>query len=260
MAIRLIVLLFFTLANFAMADEKTRCSESIIDSIREKLNYPELTYRQGDYGEFVSGEQIISGVCKVWPKDINKTIVAIAYYDKGHVENLENLYEEKHYILAIVDSSSSKIISSYQWNDISDIGTSSLSIDTARYDLKPGVRAFALDVSEQYRPHSVNGGLGATRTLFIQNGTKIKPILKNFLLSEWSFVDEQMVSTWPEGDKSTRLTSYNIGLSKNFTNGFRDLEITQSMTYEDYSESGRKLPANSSSVLKILKFNGKEYE
>lgn len=264
MVTRLFVLFILMLSNFCMAENNDRCTEDILQLIRAKLNYPTLNYRKYEYGSFVAGDQIISGVCKVWPKDSLKTIVAIAYYEEGHVQTGgdEDLYDKKHYILAIVNSSQSKLISSYQWDANDEIGTNSLSIDTARYDIAAGVRAFGLDISEQYHPHSVNGGLGAYRTLFIQEGEIIKPVLKDFRLSEWDFVVESMVSTWSHGNKSIRNISYTISIGKNVTNGLRNLEVTKSITYDPDTDSEEivNIPKNESKLLKTLHFNGKEYQ
>ncbi len=255
---RVFFLISTLVSQFCIAEQNNLCNENILHAISEKIGAQNLTYRnqENDYSS-----SLISGVCKVWPSNASKIIVAIAYYDQGHVQDPENFYDEKHFILAVVNIDNNMIQSSYQWVDSSDIGENSLSIDTARYDLANGVRAFGLDISEQYHPHSVNGGLGPYRTLFVQQGQIIKPVLKDFLLSQWEYVVEGMVSTWPDGDKSIMNTSYMIGLSRSITNGFRDLVITESINYDfdvDFKQNANT-PKNESKLYRTLHFNGKEY-
>jgi hypothetical protein len=184
-----------------------------------------------------NGGLVIAAVCKAWPVGKPRTIAAIAY-DAG-------VEYEKRLLVALLDPSTGTVLAAYSGSIDEDatmnVEANSIRIDTARYDLAPGVRAFGIDVESGYTPGCVEGGMGPRRTLFIQEGKVLRPVLENLYLSSWRFVKNDMATCGPGADTAiTETTSYGIGIGKTVTNGFADLRITGTSSYSNGAKSRRK--------------------
>jgi hypothetical protein len=154
--------------SFAAADGsagKQQCSASTVALVGSHFGVPELSFpREGMYPSAENGGTVISAACKAWPVGKSRTIAAIAH-DAG-------VQYEKRLLVALVEPTTGTVLAAYAGSIQEDaamtVATSTLRIDTARYDLAPGVRAFGIDASPGYLPGCVEGGLGPVRTLFIQ--------------------------------------------------------------------------------------------
>ena len=142
-------------------------------------------------------------------------------------------------IIALIDTLKSKVVATYIGAIHEDaavtLGDNSFNIDTARYNLAPGVRAFGLDVSTSYSQGCVDGGVGPTRTLYVQDGKTIRPILEYFYIYTWKFANlgGRPNCVNGEGDEVTANISYSIGISKATTNGYSNLLITANGSYSN---------------------------
>jgi hypothetical protein len=240
----IVTFIYFGLSQsvFAQSDseqEKQRCSESTLNLVGKHLALSDFSYpRDSIYPSAKNGGMIVAGVCKAWPRNTAITIAAFAYDDK--------------LVVAMVDNLKSKVNATYEVDlmDFAGLGVdeNGLRIDTARYDLAPSVRAFGIDVTERYNPGCHEGGHGAIRTLFVQDGKKIKPILENFITSSWRFANNDLTCIIEDAEKETEDFSYSIGISKVTTNGYANLLITAIS-----SQSSRK------PFYYELQYDGKEY-
>lgn len=215
------------------------CSQSILHLVGEHFGLNDFSYpKEGMYASTENGGVITAGVCQEWPKDISKTISIFAYDDTDTQEN-----DEKQLIVALVDNIQGTVIATYkgviQQDAAMTVGENSFWIDTARYDVAPGVRAFGLDVTTSYSQGCVDGGLGPVLTLFIQEGKEIKPILENFYRSTWSFVTGGPSCATQEEIITENIT-YFIGISKTTTNGYADLLINAVSSLSNGVKSKRK--------------------
>ncbi len=232
--------------------EIKRCSESIVNLVGNRLNASNFSYpKNGMYPSAENGGVIIAGVCKVWPKDNSKTI-AIFAYDAG-------VEYEKRLIVVLVDTIKGKIVATYkgaiQEDAAMTVGDNSLRIDTARYDIAPGVRAFGLDVTNSYSQGCGDGGSGPVRTLFVQDGKKIKPILEDFYISSWSYIQEgRSRCTGADAPEESLYENrgYSLSIDTTSTNGYRDLLVTETISRDDGKRTGK--PSRYK-----LHFDGKKY-
>jgi hypothetical protein len=120
--------------------------------------------------------------CKVWPADTSKTIVALAHFQKGSSFTVPPNESDGLYDLdvLIVKTDSGEIQNRlFQKGAVSSdsIYFSGIDIDTARYQLAPGVIAFGLRANR--------GGPAEVQTIrlyVIQN--KLKQILSNLSMVE----------------------------------------------------------------------------
>jgi hypothetical protein len=235
MKIRQTVLNFFLFtfvlchSVYAQADSeqnKQHCSDTMVKLVGKHLGISDFSHTSG---------VIVDEACKVWPKDDSKTI-AIFSYDAG-VEH------EKRLIVVLVDTLKERVVATYkraiQEDAAMTVGAGSFRIDTARYDLAPGVRAFGLDVTTSYSQGCVDGGLGPVRTLFVQDGKEIRPIFENFYISSWRYV--QGGPSCAEGENVvTEDITYSIGIGNETTNGYANLKITADSSYSGAAKTKRK--------------------
>jgi hypothetical protein len=229
---------------------KHQCSASTVKLVGSHFKVPDLSFpNEGMSPSVANGGLVVAAACKAWPGRGSRTIAAIAY-DAG-IEN------EKRLLVALLDPSTGTVLAAYSGSIDEDatmnVGPASVRIDTARYDLAPDVRAFGIDLESGYSPGCVEGGLGPRRTLFIQEGKVLRPVLDSFYLSTWRFVKN--VASCAEGaDAATTETIfYAIGIGKTVSKGFADLQVTATNSYSNGAKSKRK------PLSYALRYDGKVY-
>jgi hypothetical protein len=124
------------------------------------------------------------------------------------------------------------------------VSGNSLRIDTARYDLAPGVRAFGIDVSSLGMSSSAaEAGSSDGRTLFVREGATLRPVLTGFQLKAWS---------WP-GRDDPRGPEPHVHTLAIGSHGFADIVVTDSAHREplDYPLGG---------IRYTLRYDGSSYD
>ena len=194
------------------------CENSVTSLIGKRLRVDNFSY--------------VKNACKRWPKDKSITIAAYAY-DSG-------VEFEKSLIVALVHINKNRVIATYrgriQEDSVSTV--ESLRIDTARYDVAPGVRAFGVDVTESVHVRCAGGGSGPLRTLYVHEGERIRPILTDHPISRWTYhggtspCDDEY-----KGPEYTETETFTIGMTKEITNGYYNLEIQMTTSYSNSDKS-----------------------
>ena len=160
-------------------------------------------------------DALVTAACKLWPYDKSLLIVAAAYaQDKEQGKNL---------VVALVDTRTMTIRSTFQGVAVEDATWSviqgSLHLDTARYDVAPGVRAFGVDITSDAVDNAVvRGGVTGTRSLFVQQGTQLRLVLDGFVLT-----------TSTQGASGITKTSSKMALDAHASHGFADLLVTRTV-------------------------------
>lgn len=126
------------------------------------------------YGYFAS--------CKALPDEPGKTLVALAFPSKGAARNEPDTFDLD---VLIVDSNNLKVLSRHHSEGALQSDAYRLShvgIDTGRYRLAPGVRAFGIRVA-----HAVNSHIVPTDeevlTLYVARGARIEPVASGLMMS-----------------------------------------------------------------------------
>jgi len=226
------------------------CSEPTIKLVSEYLNIQELHFGPQDTESRTdSKSSVIASACKRWPYDKSIMIVSFSY-DAG-------IQYEKQLIVSLVDTFKKEAIAAYKGTIPEDaamtVGSGSLILDTARYDIAPGVRAFGLDLSTSHSQGCGDGGVGPIRTLFVKEGKKIRPVLEGLYLSTWTFIKGGPSCAASEREVVIETTSYGVGILRTVTNGYADLRITATSTFDN----GKKSPTRPKRY--TLKYDGKSY-
>lgn len=224
---------------FVGAQKEQICNTSTIEVVGRFLNIKEFKVPPDGYSP--NEEAIIAAAaCKPHPANKQITIAAIAYDTKKS--------ETKALIIALLDNIKGNVIASYSREYENDsffnVESGSLWIDTTLYNLTNDVRAFGLDVTSGYIPHCVDGGFGSIRTLYVQEGKMIRPILESLTMSEWTFIQEgqSRCNQIAAPDEETIIENFDlsISVSKTTTNGYKDLLITAINSRDDGKKAKRK--------------------
>jgi hypothetical protein len=194
---------------------------------------------------------VAASACRAAPA-FHARLVAVAYRS-GHQDDLM-------LVIAALDSSTGQVGATFKGNLDSDpnvhIVSGSLWLDTAAYDLAPGVRAFGLDVTTGLPRGCAAGGSGARRSLFVSQGRFIRPVLQDLPMSEWNLIQRGKSACTSSAAPDLTITenfSATLGLATTSTRGYRDLVVTGSASRDDGHADER--PA----IRTVLKWDGRVY-
>ncbi len=230
------------------AQHEQICSATTLNIVGKFLGVEGFGVRQAGDGPGV----VTAAACKKNPAKPQITIAAVAY-DAGKDD-------AKTLVVMLLNESEQKVVASDRWEIGEDAGmrveSGSLWIDTAPYLLAKGVRAFGVDLTSGYIPHCGDGGSGAERTLYVQQGEKLRPIF-GLTMSSWRFLqggNPRCVGS----DQASEVTiientDLSISVAKTSTNGYRDL-IVQAVSSEDTGQ-----PKGKKSFLYKLRYDGQRY-
>jgi len=224
------------------------CQAALIRSVSAQLKLPGLV--GAGAGDDAGESTVVAAACKASPAVRGQAYVALAY-DAGDPDG-------KRLVLAIVQGN--RVVADYRGEIYEDatltVQSDSLHIDTARYVLANGVRAFGLDVSGWASPNCGDGGEGPSRSLYIREGTHIRRVLADMLVSSWRFVrrgnDRCNASAPANAPTVIENTRYTVSVRPQTHHGFHDLQVTATATRDDGKpdqHGGRY----------VLKYDGKRY-
>lgn len=235
------------------------CSTKVLNLVSQNLKLQKFN------------DSLVASACKKTTKGNENTIVALAL-NNGKESDVDSSEQQKDLVLALVNSDETNVIGSYksviQEGATLIIGSGSLKIDTARYDLTSEIRAFGVDFSSSLSPSNCahDGWTGNSKNLYIFDGSIIKKVLggsDGLLLSSSAYVKELDRC----GDKYQLMLdkgykdiienfSTTISVGNDSTNGFKDLILTSSSTYEI---DGKKSKSKRKPLTVNLHFDGNEY-
>jgi hypothetical protein len=194
---------------------------------------------------------VAAAACRAAPAYHGRLVAAA--YRSGHGDDLL-------LVIAVIDAATGQAGASFKASLDADpavkIVSGSLWLDTAAYDLAPGVRAFGLDVTTGL-PHGCAGvGSGARRSLFVSQGRFIRPVLQDLPMSEWALIQRGKSACTDSSAPDLTITenfSTTLGLAPTSTRGYRDLVVT-GMAARDDGRVGERPPFRS-----VLKWDGRVY-
>lgn len=235
-------LLLCLLASPVRADD---CSQSVLDSIQQALGTPELR---------ADGEtpNVVARTCKAWPYQPQQLLAAIAY-DAG-------VEYQKTLVVAVLDQASGRLLSSYRQDieedALTEVGSNSLQLDTARYQLAPQRRAFALRFFSSARgPSCGEASWTDDLTLLLPDGPALRPLLQ--LSMQRQMAEQGCLNA---GVEHALWQSANLSLAVENTSsqGLNDLRASASI---QWFASEADLGQRKDHVEQVLlRFDGKSYQ
>ncbi|WP_422982669.1 hypothetical protein [Undibacterium sp. Ji50W] len=201
--------------------ERQTCNAALIgDTLEDKLHINFAFRVNAENGD------LIDLVCKPHPLYEDRTVVAL-FHDlrdkKGEVRE-----DVKGFVMAVINTDKQQLLQVYREEVELDASTrifgGSLRLDTARYNLAPGLRALGVRMSTGHSPKCAEGGSNDFLTLMIEDGKKLRPVLKNMDMSSWSLVDGPPCS-YSGQIFVTDNVERDIVILPGTTNGWHDLQV-----------------------------------
>jgi hypothetical protein len=238
-------------ASTAHAEPRDQsCSNEVLETVASAFRFKDFKADQ-DAGS------VVASACQLWPLDNKSLLVAMAV-DEG-------AESKKTLLVAVVDSKTGKAGARHRGiieeDAVMAVNGGSLRIDTARYDLAPGRRAFGVDISSMLSgPRCAEGGLGPTRNLYLPDKTRLLPVLEDLSLSHWTYIQGAETAcsgreaSKPEEEPVVETTSVSLSVDSATTNGLRDLLVTGMRTIDNTKpRAGKPFRVR-------LKFDGRKYD
>lgn len=233
--------LLVSAAGNAHAATAQTCSTKAFEQVGAYLRIEDFSYAD-------DGGEVVAAACKRWPGKDGLILGAFAYDGKRD--------DRKNLIVVAIDERKRKVVSAYRSQIEVDATTrleqGNLGLDTAAYDLAPGVRAFGVDIGSDYSPHCAQGGGGPERTLYVMEGSRIRPVMKSMTTTAWNFDDKESTSCSPDPAPAVYYV-LTLAVDKAVTNGYADLLVTAAPRYEDGKRTRRE------PFRYRMRYNGKEY-
>jgi hypothetical protein len=251
------------ISSSVLARETQLCNETTLAAVGKFLGRADLQLPAGDPTDTSASGNVIAAVCKRWPDDNKIMATAIAFHPPGAAP--KDGWQSDNLIVALLDIKSGKLLNNYQTVIDEDaamhLEKDSLWLDTARYRLRPDLRAFGVVISSMARgPSCPDGGADDELTLYIPDGEKLRPVFDTNL-NLWTTLKGN--SCTPGSDFLSESASLSISLGKEQSHGMTDLIVTANVQTADPASSSTV--AASSSALKprvarkIVHYDGKTY-
>ncbi|MDG0856794.1 hypothetical protein [Roseateles puraquae] len=205
-----IVLLLGLAAALAQARDISGCTPGIESALRA------LNPKQPITGALVSAQ------CKGWPPGRGKVLAAVMAFEQAPRPDRRWVG-----VLALVNTQRLQLLNSHRFEiaEESGIGVddNSLRLDTAPYDLAPGLRALGLRyASSAPGPSAADAGFGDELTLFVPEGHTLRPVFGMSMLRTRAV--EGCLGKCPHAAWDT--ASFTIAIGPPGPMGWNDLHVT----------------------------------
>lgn len=216
--------------------------------------WPTLALRVADKLGHLRGKRIHSAVCKAWPGNPAKHIVALVRPQEGAIETDE--VDNYDLEVAVVNAQSGEILQHVlQKGAITSdaMRFEGISLDTANYELARRMRAFGVRTR-----HSHIGGTSSsdeTLSLYVPQGKELKVVLSELSMNT-------SVSDRGGECNEARETTRTLAIGSTVSRGYAHLVVSEKSTNQEVQTlNGRCEETESrSSHRYVLPFDGTKYE
>ena len=232
-----------------LVDEYRSCNRYLVVSVLAS----KLDLKFGDDGN------VIGVVCKPHPLHPEQTLVALFH-------RLKDTEDKKGLVFAVIDVEQKRVHRLYRDSIQEDASTRiseySLKIDTAPYNLAPGVRALGLRLNIGHSPRCADGGASGYLRLFVEEGQQLVPVLKDLPMNLWSITDGIGICGGANTEYTIDHVTLTITVLPAATEGWRDLEVTAHHRIETTSPlTGKPVKKmEKTQLLGTLRASGKVYK
>jgi hypothetical protein len=213
---------------------------------------PTIALRAADHVGALRGQQLHTAICKPWPGDASKTLVALLRAQPGNNDDMKT-YDLDVFIVNTTSAAILQHIAQPGAVTSDAMRFEGIAFDTANYALAPGRRAFGLRTK-----HNHNGATSIyyeTLYLYLPQGKSLKPVLNGLFTSQSS-------SSNAGGDcYEARHSARSIAIGKNRNNGLTDLVVTDRSSEQEVktTRNGCVEKVNKSTSQQVLVFDGEAY-
>lgn len=173
-------------------------------------------------------DALVAAACKTSPAGRDLLLVAAAY--------AQDQEWNKNVVVAVVDAKRNAVRAAFKGvvveRTFMRIEQGSLRLDTSRYNLAAGVRAFGVDVSSSVSPPCGEGHPTWIRSLFVEDGDHLRPVLDGFVVKSSKILGASTCAAQGRGDGfEPAEVDATLALSPHATQGFADLVVTETSTW-----------------------------
>lgn len=245
--LRCIPLTALAAAPLAYANEAQPCDDATVTAVSS------WAHAEGDLVSF--SETDAASACKAMPGAPDTTIAAMAFFPKG-ADPANREPGTKLQVVALLRHG--HVIAGTRENVEEDIAfqIDDYTIDTARYVLAPGVRAFGVRVtSATSGPKCADTGANDFLTLWIEDGKKLRAVMGTNLSGRNNLVG---VPACSNGDGVLEDADITVAVEKSTTHGFADLTLVAKVVRSAF-EGGKETKVPPRIVRNTLHYDGKTY-
>src|SRR5690606_18032237 len=219
-------------AGFPALAAHAGCPEGVVESLRTSAAF-------GEAGAPDRPGELAAATCKAWPYDRGRLLAAAAYSTDGRPAGDRNLQVR----VAVLDARDHRLLAGHAWTEREDAGfalpADGLALDTARYDLAPGVRAFGVIVGNGARgPSCPDYRYDRELRLFVVDDGRLRPVLRQHL-DAWMRVQGEPCSP-SMAQVVTDDADITLAMGDQVHAGYRDIGLTARISRET---SGSDAPA-----------------
>lgn len=247
-------ILFLIIAFLIVAAPSVHANEKCPDAVYDAVN---LLLKKDSSSPQTSDteieENVVSSACKLWPYKKDTLLVAFAY-DEG-------VEDEKTIIVATLNKEM-RVTAHYKEKFGEGVGhqygPSSFTLDTARYELAPGRRAFGLRFSSfGPGPNAANSHYSDYLTLFVPEGKTLRPVFTDHM--EYQNALSGLIG-YPTGREFVESGIKTLSIAKSSTNGYADLIVTDTITYDGNEEDRPpNIKSDKRIETRVYKYDGARY-
>jgi len=225
------------------------CPDGVVESLRVSDAFGEIP--PPDYPM-----NVVAEACKIWPHDPSRLLVAAAYSTDESFAGNRSL----HIRVAMLDAEDHHFLAGHALRKEEDaafeLSEGGLSLDTARYDLAPGIRAFGVVVDNQANNGCPDYSYDRELTLFVVDGAKLQPVLRQDLFA-WMRVEGEPCSLSMDRvvmDHADVLLAMAGGTHA----GYRDIRLTAKITRYT-NEPDSDATERTRTEHRLLRYDGHQY-
>ena len=179
-----------------------------------------------DFSDEGDDARVAASVCKPAPDQPGVLLAAFAYSTEPAGKPIPE-YDVKDVAVLMIDRAHERVIASYKLqaseDAITKVGRDSLRLDTARYLLAPGVRAFGLRMSSAAMgPSCPDNSYGDWLALFVPDGRALRPVLQLNMATAHAIAG---CLNHPGPDGVGEAASLTIALAPTRSKGYADLVV-----------------------------------
>lgn len=203
---------------------------------------------------------VVSQHCKAWPPSAGKVTAAVMAFEQADKSTSANWRERTWIVvLALLDTRTQRV-KQFRRAEVSEdvttaVGDNSFTLDTAAYNLAPGLRALGLRFSSSAPGPSAPDGLsGDPLTLFEPEGRTLRPVFSAAMWF-WKAAEGRCLRSCPNPVWMEAKLSVRVG-SRGST-GRNDLLMDAAITRETAEADAPISPPRQETV--IYRYSGKGY-
>ncbi|WP_233198847.1 MULTISPECIES: hypothetical protein [Luteimonas] len=206
---------------------------------------------------------LVAQACRVWPFDPALSLAAVAYPLPASEAPVPR---ELRLVVAVLGTQDTRPLAVHTTDLAEDavfaLDADGLRLDTARYDLAPGVRAFGVVLRSAAPGASCpDGRFNDELTLYVRNGSALRPVFSSYL-ELWQRIEGEPCSWTLDQRLVTEDAALSIGVEPGTHHGYADLRVIAnvSRTERATGSSGDDAVTTQRRASRVVHYDGARYD